>query len=86
LAAESDRVEIELTDVHMELRDELAKAGFEMGKPSGQARCLVLVDGPVEPVLRLALEHRARVLAVTPARESLEALFVRDALAGSAEP
>ncbi len=76
---EESRVEIELADVGEELSARLAERALALRKLEGRTHVTVAKDG-VEPILALALEAKARVVAVTPGRETLENLFVRDAL------
>lgn len=84
LRAETRRVEIELADVSAELREELAARATSMREAEGRVHLVVTGEEGADPILSLALEHRARVIAVTPGRETLEDLFVRDALAEDA--
>lgn len=80
LAGEADRSELELAGASEELRAELEQGGCVVSEQRGHL--LVVVKGPPEPVLRKAIEAGARVVSVTPAKETLEALFLRDALGG----
>jgi ABC-2 type transport system ATP-binding protein len=76
------RVEIELADVDESLRGKLEEIAIAV---SGDARTQVTVsDEDTRAVLELALASGASVLAVTPSRETLEDLFVRDALSEEA--
>lgn len=84
LRAETRRVEIELAGVPDALRDELRALAAELRERGGRTHLVVTEDG-ADAVLELALKHRARVVAVTPSRETLEDLFVRDALSGEVE-
>jgi ABC-2 type transport system ATP-binding protein len=81
LRPEVRRVEIELADVGAVLREKLERAA--MGVRQLDAHVTVVVvegDEAVPSLLRLALEAGARVLAVTPHRETLEDLFMRKAV------
>ncbi|MCC6877836.1 MAG: ABC transporter ATP-binding protein [Sandaracinaceae bacterium] len=80
LAGEADRSELELAGASEELRAELEQGGCGVSEQRGHL--LVVVKGPPEPALRKAIEAGARVVSVTPAKETLEALFLRDALGG----
>ena len=72
------RFEVQLSGLSEATRTALAPHGELV--PHG-ASWVLSVDGEasVEPVLRAALDAGARVLAVTPHRETLENYFVRDA-------
>jgi ABC-2 type transport system ATP-binding protein len=82
LRPEVRRVDVELADVGAELRTRLEQAAQAV-QPLDEHVTLVVVEGDeaVPTVLKLALEAGARVLAVTPHRETLEDLFVRKAVA-----
>jgi ABC-2 type transport system ATP-binding protein len=80
LRAETRRTEIDLTDASDELRERLGEVAVSVAVSEGRTHVVVSGDDATQTVLRLAMEARARVLAVTPGRETLEALFVRDAL------
>jgi ABC-2 type transport system ATP-binding protein len=81
LRPEVRRVEVELADVGPELRQKLEKAAQHVRQLDAQITLAVVEgDGGVPSLLRLALEGGARVLAVTPYRETLEDLFVRKAV------
>ena len=81
LRPEVRRVEIELADVGPELRQKLEQAAQQVRQLDAQIT-LAIVEGDegVPALLRLALEAGARVLSVTPFRETLEDLFVRKAV------
>jgi ABC-2 type transport system ATP-binding protein len=81
LRPEVRRVEIELADVGAELREKLERAAMTVRQLDAQVTVVVVEgDEAVPSLLRLALEAGARVLAVTPHRETLEDLFVRKAV------
>jgi ABC-2 type transport system ATP-binding protein len=78
-------VEVELSRVD----DALVKALSELsGVVQGTLhdKVLLSIEGEdrVGDVLSLALAHKARVHAVTPKRETLEDLFVRNAIGATA--
>jgi ABC-2 type transport system ATP-binding protein len=81
LRPEVRRVEIELADVGAALREKLDRAAMAVRQLDAHVT-LVVVEGDeaVPSLLRLVLEAGARVLAVTPHRETLEDLFVRKAV------
>jgi ABC-2 type transport system ATP-binding protein len=78
LSAESRRVEVELDGGGPELEAALEALGAALEHKHGHLH--VVVEGDAQPVMKAAVEHEARVISVTPGRESLEGLFVRDAL------
>jgi ABC-2 type transport system ATP-binding protein len=82
LRPEVRRVEVELADVSPSLREQLEKAAQSVRQLDAQIT-LAVADGDegVPQLLKLALAQGARVLAVTPHRETLEDLFVRQAVA-----
>jgi len=84
LRPEVRRVEVELSHVSPELRTQLAGAAQQVRELDEQIT-LAVVEGDegLPELLRLSLSAGARVLAVTPHRESLEDLFVRKAVAES---
>jgi ABC-2 type transport system ATP-binding protein len=73
-------VEIELANVSDALREQLAAKSATVGAIG--ANVLVTIEGEagVDAVLDLARANGARVVSVTPRRETLEDLFVRNAL------
>ncbi|MEY4578908.1 MAG: hypothetical protein RL701_3611 [Pseudomonadota bacterium] len=81
LRPEVRRVDVELADVSPELRESLERAAQSVQKLDEQVT-LAMVEGDegLPPLLKLALAGGARVLAVTPHRETLEDLFVRKAV------
>jgi ABC-2 type transport system ATP-binding protein len=82
LRPEVRRVEIELADVQPQLRQQLARDAMSVRQLDDHVTVVVIEgDAGVPALLRLALEAGARVLAVTPHRETLEDLFVRKAVA-----
>jgi ABC-2 type transport system ATP-binding protein len=84
LRPEVRRVEVELSQVSPELRTQLDKAATQVRDLDAQIT-LVVVEGDegLPELLRLSLAGGARVLAVTPHRETLEDLFVRKAVSES---
>ncbi|HKU42111.1 MAG TPA: ABC transporter ATP-binding protein [Polyangiales bacterium] len=84
LRPEVRRVDLELSHVSPELRAKLVEAATHVRDLDAQIT-LVVVEGDegVPELLKLALGAGARVLAVTPHRETLEDLFVRKAVAES---
>jgi ABC-2 type transport system ATP-binding protein len=85
LKPEVRRVEIELTDVSPDLESALTALGTLTKHAHG---VLVKLEGEarVPEALRLALDHRAVVHAVLPHRETLEDLFIRNAISGAEAP
>jgi ABC-2 type transport system ATP-binding protein len=83
LRPEVRRVEIELAGVDEGARERL-RAMVASLEPHG-AGVMITVEGEasVQPVLDLAREVGARVVSVTPRRETLEDLFVRQALSAA---
>jgi ABC-2 type transport system ATP-binding protein len=81
LRPEVRRVEIELGEVRPELHKQLEEAAMQVRQLDEQIT-LVVVEGDesVPSLLKLALGAGARVLSVTPHRETLEDLFVRKAV------
>jgi ABC-2 type transport system ATP-binding protein len=84
LRPEVRRVEIELSHVNAELRAQLDKAATQVRELDSQIT-LAVVEGEEDlpELLKLSLAAGARVLAVTPHRETLEDLFVRKAVSES---
>jgi ABC-2 type transport system ATP-binding protein len=82
LRPEVRRVEIELAAVSPTLRERLEKLAQSVRELDDQIT-LAVVEGDegVPELLKHALDTGARVLAVTPHRETLEDLFVRKAVA-----
>jgi ABC-2 type transport system ATP-binding protein len=81
LRPEVRRVELEFADVNSELREKLERAAMQVRNLEGQVTLAVVEgDSEVPALLQLALQSGARVLAVTPHRETLEDLFVRKAV------
>ncbi len=80
LRPEVRRVEIELTDVKPELREKLESAAMQVRLLDKQVTVVVEGDESVPALLKLSMDGGARVLAVTPHRETLEDLFVRKAV------
>jgi ABC-2 type transport system ATP-binding protein len=82
LRPEVRRVEVELSDVKPGLREQLERVATSV-RALDENVTLAVVEGDegVPALLRLSLSEGARVLAVTPHRETLEDLFVRKAVA-----
>jgi ABC-2 type transport system ATP-binding protein len=84
LRPEVRRVEVELGAVSGELRAELEKRSLEVRQLHERIVAVVEGDANVPEVLSTAVARGARVLAVTPYRETLEDLFVRKAMTDNA--
>jgi ABC-2 type transport system ATP-binding protein len=84
LRPEVRRVEVELSHVSAELRAKLDNAAQQVRDLDEQIT-LAVVEGDegLPGLLKMSLDAGARVLAVTPHRETLEDLFVRKAVAES---
>jgi ABC-2 type transport system ATP-binding protein len=82
LRPEVRRVEVELSDVKPTLREQLERVATSV-RALDENVTLAVVEGDegVPALLQLSLAQGARVLAVTPHRETLEDLFVRKAVA-----
>lgn len=94
LRAETRRTEIELAGVSSALRPQIEAIAASVTEAEGPAEAtdgggatqrgqrthVVVSEEAAQEVLRLAVAAGARVVAVTPSRETLENLFVRDAL------
>ncbi|MCA9610554.1 MAG: ABC transporter ATP-binding protein, partial [Myxococcales bacterium] len=83
LRPETRRVEIVLADASDALEAELAALASATRREEGELVIEIEGTDGGQPVLQRALEAGARIVSVTPARETLEDLFVRDALAGA---
>ncbi|HEX7477767.1 MAG TPA: ABC transporter ATP-binding protein, partial [Polyangiales bacterium] len=70
LRPEVRRVEIELSDVSAELREKLEKAAAQVRSVHTQLIVVVEGDQSVPALLKLSMDGGARVLAVTPHRET----------------
>ena len=82
LRPEVRRVEVELSHVSAELRAQLDRFAMQVRELDQQVTVAVIEgDEGVPGLLKLSLDSGARVLAVTPHRESLEDLFMRKAVA-----
>jgi ABC-2 type transport system ATP-binding protein len=73
-------VDIELTSVSAELEERIRKLADSVTVERGTHHVAVRGEEATSSVVRLAVEGGARVDAVVPKRETLEALFVRRAL------
>ncbi|HET8939575.1 MAG TPA: ABC transporter ATP-binding protein [Polyangiales bacterium] len=82
LRPEVRRVEVELSDVNASLREQLERVTTSV-RSLDEHVTLAIVEGDegMPAVLQMSLAAGARVLAVTPHRETLEDLFVRKAVA-----
>jgi ABC-2 type transport system ATP-binding protein len=80
LRPEVRRTEVELEGVGPALRAALEAAATEVRAVDGRTVAMVEGDAQVPDLLAQALREGARVVAVTPHRETLEDLFVRDAV------
>jgi ABC-2 type transport system ATP-binding protein len=82
LRPEVRRVEVELSEVNEHLREQLSRVTTSV-RALDEHVTLAVVEGDegVPAVLQMSLAAGARVLAVTPHRETLEDLFVRKAVA-----
>jgi ABC-2 type transport system ATP-binding protein len=80
LRPEVRRVEVELEDASPELAQELEPLTTELKTLDSKTMAVVDGDEAVQPVLERAMAHGARVASVTPHRETLEDLFMRNAV------
>ena len=84
LRPEVRRVEVELSHVSPELRTKLDRAAKQVRELDANVTLAVVEgDADLPQLLSLSLAGGARVLAVTPHRETLEDLFVRKAVSES---
>ena len=83
LRPETRRTEVVLEDVTVELQEELEELASRADVIEGQLHLHVEGAEGAQPIIERAVEQGASVVSVTPARETLEDLFVRDALAAS---
>jgi len=79
------RINVELAGVGNELRKELDALAASIHEADDRTTVLVEGDDAVPVVLKRALESGAQVLSVIPERETLENLFVRDAVRAKAD-
>jgi ABC-2 type transport system ATP-binding protein len=82
LSKDVRRVEIELTRVSDDLREKLEELAADHRWVEGRFSLVVEGDDRVPEILDLAREGGAKIEAVIPQRETLEGLFVREAVAG----
>ncbi|HEX2675712.1 MAG TPA: ABC transporter ATP-binding protein [Polyangiales bacterium] len=80
LRPEVRRTEIELVDVSAELLSKLEKAATHTRVLDKQVTLVAEGEDGAPALIKLALDGGARVMAVTPHRETLEDLFVRKAV------
>ncbi|MBN1652481.1 MAG: ABC transporter ATP-binding protein [Deltaproteobacteria bacterium] len=76
------RVEVELSEVSPQLREQLASIGVNI---QGHERELTLVlqgDEMLPSVIETAMKNGARVIGIRPHRDTLEDLFLRQAASG----
>lgn len=78
LAGDVRHTEVTLAGVDDALREVLEELGYELHARADVT--LLEVKGDPSDVLRAALEHGARVVEMVPRRETLEDLFMRQAL------
>ena len=72
--------EITLRDASADLQRELEKRGHRTRALGANLALEVEGEDAISELLKLALEHGARIDSVTPRRETLEAIFVRQAI------
>ncbi len=80
LRPEVRRIDVELEGVDEALHTKLTEVAASFHEVEHRRVYVLEGDEAVPELLRLALDGGARVMSVTPQRETLEALFVRDAL------
>jgi ABC-2 type transport system ATP-binding protein len=85
LKPEVRRVEIELTGVSEALRAIVQPAAVEIKEIGANLRIVVQGEQEAQRVVREAVSHDAQIVSVTPHRETLEDLFVRNAMAAHRE-
>ncbi|MEM1030975.1 MAG: ABC transporter ATP-binding protein [Myxococcota bacterium] len=78
LSGDVRHYEVSLADVRPDLREAIDGLGYACSV-RGELT-LLDVEGDPGPVLRVALDHDARIVEVVPRRETLEDLFMRQAL------
>jgi ABC-2 type transport system ATP-binding protein len=83
LRPEVRRVELELAGVGPALREALDRVAADVRDVEGHTLAVVEGDAEVPALLEQALRTGARVVAVSPRRETLEDLFVREAVRGN---
>jgi ABC-2 type transport system ATP-binding protein len=74
------RTHVELSGVGSELRSALLEEGTIIQETRDKLTLLVEGDHSVNPLLKRAIDAGAQVLSVAPERETLEDLFVRNAV------
>jgi ABC-2 type transport system ATP-binding protein len=80
LRREVRRVRIQLDDVPAELKNSLSARGLSAREQGHELHLLVEGDLNVNPLLEEALRAGAKVVEVEQERETLEELFVRNAV------
>ena len=68
--------EVVLADHRAELLAALDEQGHQVVEQGTKLQVVIKGDDPVDPVLKLAYEHDARVLSVSPRKESLEDVVI----------
>ncbi len=84
LSSDVRRVTVELTAVNDELRERLEALAQDARMVEGRLSLTIEGDQRVPEILDLARDGGARIEAVIPERETLEGLFVRNAMDGAA--
>ncbi|MBW2461804.1 MAG: ABC transporter ATP-binding protein [Deltaproteobacteria bacterium] len=84
LSSDVRRVTVELTAVGDELRERLEGLAKSARVVEGRLSLIIEGDQRVPEILDLARNGGARIEAVIPERETLEGLFVRNAMEGAA--
>jgi ABC-2 type transport system ATP-binding protein len=82
LSKDVRRVEVELSQVSDALREDLEAIAADHRWVEGRLSLVVEGDDRVPEILDLARDGGARIEAVIPQRETLEGLFVREAVSG----
>ena len=85
LETSSRRVEVRLSGASIALKTSLASRGVLVDEGDGHLTLRVVGDKAVDEILRIANAAGARLDALIPERQTLEALFLQDA-AGHAAP
>ncbi len=80
LRGDARHTDVTLANVSAELRKSLVDGGHTLHERPGAVFIEVLGEEKVGPLLAKALEAGARVVEVTPRRETLEDVFLRQAL------
>jgi ABC-2 type transport system ATP-binding protein len=75
------RIEVELSSVNSSLRERLQKWAIELKGNETELTAVIQGDEVLPGLLEAAMREGARVISVTPHRDSLEDLFLRQASA-----